>query len=92
MVSTETAGSTKKYGVSKIIIHANYNRRNVENDIALLRLDTPVNLGSTETPVVPVCLPANNNADFSGITATVAGKMIVHLLFRVARISNRMFY
>jgi hypothetical protein len=51
-----------------------YNRRNVENDIALLKLDGTVDIGSSTTPVKPVCLPANNQHDFSGLSATVAGK------------------
>jgi len=42
--------------------------------LALLKLDSPIKLGSAETPVVPVCLPANNEQDFAGLVSTVAGK------------------
>jgi len=68
---TEVDGGTQRFGVEKIIMHPYYSRRTVDNDVALLRLaDKGVTLDHV---VVPACLPANNDYDFSGINATVAG-------------------
>jgi len=72
LISSETVGGTQRVGVEKIIMHPNYSRRNVDNDIALIKLDTPVRLGPG-SPLVPACLPANNDNDFNGQIATVAG-------------------
>ncbi|XP_062416331.1 transmembrane protease serine 2-like [Pungitius pungitius] len=56
--------------VKKIIIHAKFNRRNNENDIALLRLNSPLQITST---VRPVCLP-NSAIDLSaGRQAWITG-------------------
>jgi len=69
-----TEGSKRQeYFVDEIIMHDQYDRRTVNNDIALLKLKTPVPIGSPNTTIVPACLPANNDADFSGINATVSG-------------------
>lgn len=68
--NTETEAGVKRFDVEKIIMHPNYNRRNIDNDIALLKLATPVALDSV---IVPVCLPANNNYTFEGVIATAAG-------------------
>lgn len=43
-----------------------------DNDIALLKLATPVPLGNV---FVPACLPAGNNFTFEGENATAAGKI-----------------
>lgn len=54
--------------VSKVIVHEDFQRRTLANDIALLRLSQPANLTSS---VRPVCLPdarelqsLDNNANF----------------------------
>jgi hypothetical protein len=73
LISTETAGGTRKFDVDKIIKHPNYSRRTVDNDIALVRLAGRIDLTAGSGPTVPVCLPANNDNDFSGLSATVAG-------------------
>ncbi|ODM93295.1 Transmembrane protease serine 3 [Orchesella cincta] len=59
-----------RIAVSQIIMHERYNSKNIDNDIALLRLAKPVPLGGTN---IPVCLPASNQNDFTGEVATVAG-------------------
>jgi len=68
--ATETPHGVKKFNVEKIIMHENYNRKNIDNDIALLKLATKV---EDMTVIVPVCLPANNKYSFEGENATVAG-------------------
>ncbi|XP_078415675.1 coagulation factor VII-like [Cetorhinus maximus] len=40
--------------VSRLILHENYNKKTVDNDIALLKLDVPVVL---DDYIVPICLP-----------------------------------
>jgi len=72
-----------KRRVSKHIIHEDWNAANVENDIALLRLDQPVplfNENPDESAVMPVCLPWDDDylapvpvEDFAGLKATVTG-------------------
>jgi len=55
--------------------------RIVNNDIALLKLTKPVPIGTPDSILVPVCLPANNDADFAGLNATVAGKELFSSIF-----------
>ncbi|XP_025911261.1 coagulation factor VII [Apteryx rowi] len=60
-------------GVTRTIIHEGYTNGEVNNDIALLRLETPVNLTDY---VVPICLPEKHLAvyDLSSIKfSTVSG-------------------
>ncbi|XP_041066847.1 coagulation factor X-like [Carcharodon carcharias] len=47
--------------VSRLILHENYNKKTVDNDIALLKLDVPVVL---DDYTVPVCLPEHRFALF----------------------------
>ncbi|XP_021962868.1 trypsin-1 [Folsomia candida] len=68
--TSETSAGSQKLTVEKITKHPNYNRRNIDNDIALLKLATPVPLGNV---FVPACLPAGNNFTFEGENATAAG-------------------
>jgi len=44
-------------GVAEIIIHPEYNNRNYDNDLALLRLDQPVDYTSY---IIPICLPGSS--------------------------------
>lgn len=56
--------------VSKIISHRKYNTRTNDNDIALLKLSSPLTFSAT---VKPVCLP-NNGVDVSpGLKAWITG-------------------
>jgi len=54
--------------VSRIIINPNYNPVNFDSDIALLKLNTPVEYNHF---VKPICLPARD--DVEGKNATVSG-------------------
>ncbi len=54
-----------KRRVAKHIIHEEWNAANVENDIALLRLDQPVPLyddNSKVSYIKPICLPWSKDA------------------------------
>ncbi|CAG7835866.1 unnamed protein product [Allacma fusca] len=62
---------TKKVDVAEIIMHEGYDRRTIDNDIALIKLESPVTL--SEEFIRPACLPANNENDFDGLVATAAG-------------------
>jgi len=53
-------------------MHPNYDRRTVNNDIAILRISPPVELERTN-PVVPACVVASRDIDFTGAYATVVG-------------------
>jgi hypothetical protein len=78
LVSTsETQGGRQVYDVERIIMHPQYDRRTVNYDIALLKLRTPVPISaaqnSDKTYITPACIPVNNDANFTGQIATVAG-------------------
>ncbi|KAA0189708.1 hypothetical protein HAZT_HAZT009557 [Hyalella azteca] len=56
---------------SQLITHANYDPNNVNNDIGLIKLVTPVTYTTT---ISPVCLPFKfPNSDFNGTLGTVTG-------------------
>ena len=69
---SQSEAYTERYTVANIIMHSQYNRRNIDNDIALLKLSRPVSL-TRNSGVVPACLPASNSNSFAGVVATVAG-------------------
>ena len=58
--------------VSEILIHEKFNKGNLKNDVALLRVQTPFNL---QPHVDTICLPApNQNFDGKLCAATGWGK------------------
>lgn len=52
------------FNVTDIIVHPRYNPSKFDNDIALLKLDSYVNL--TEF-IYPICLPTNQPDDFEAV-------------------------
>lgn len=56
--------------VTRIINHPDYNDRTSDNDIALLRLSSPVNFTDY---IVPACLAAPNSTFFAGVDVWVTG-------------------
>ena len=62
----------QSYGVSRIIMHPNYNRGTIDHDIALVQLSQPVQL-TRNSPVVPACLPASSNINIDNFSAIAAG-------------------
>ncbi|KAK3874507.1 hypothetical protein Pcinc_020527 [Petrolisthes cinctipes] len=50
--------------VEKIIVHEDFNPDILDNDIALLKLSTPINLGS-DSKVGTICLPSNADKSYS---------------------------
>ena len=59
-----------KKSISKRVSHPNYNKDTVDNDIALLKLKSPVKFNEY---VQPICLPSSRAGTFANSRATVAG-------------------
>lgn len=55
--------------VTRVLVHPNYSTRNFDSDIALIRFNEPVPLG---TDMHPVCLPTLTES-YAGQTAVVTG-------------------
>ncbi|XP_066579276.1 serine protease 53 [Amia ocellicauda] len=57
-------------GVQKIIIHPNYDSYTNDNDLALLRLSSPV---SFTNYITPICLPSKNSTFYNSTDCWVTG-------------------
>nr|XP_027211158.1 transmembrane protease serine 9-like [Penaeus vannamei] len=68
-LSTSSETSVVSRSVSQIIEHPDYQPGNEINDIALIKLSSPVQVSDT---VLPVCMPPPNPT-YAGKTATVTG-------------------
>ncbi|XP_066974847.1 proclotting enzyme-like [Macrobrachium rosenbergii] len=71
--TTVTEATELQFNIDEIIMHEKYDSHTVDNDIALLHLQT---LGGSfaDRGIFPICLPANYiSEDFIGETATVTG-------------------
>lgn len=66
----EKDGNEQERRVIKAIKHPKYNRRNIDNDIALLKLEFPLELSSR---VWPACLPEQDEELKPGDNATILG-------------------
>jgi len=73
--------------VSKIIIHPAYNDRTVANDIALMKLDTPITYSNY---IIPACIPSDSSS-YAGLSSiatgwgsTRSGGAVTRLLMQVA--------
>ncbi|ODN06578.1 Transmembrane protease serine 3 [Orchesella cincta] len=65
---SETEEPTK-VDVEKITMHPEYDRRKIDNDIALLQLAEPVPINAATggpAAITPVCLPADNENTYEG--------------------------
>ncbi|XP_021966516.1 trypsin-1 isoform X2 [Folsomia candida] len=69
-VEDETLTGTLRIDVEEIIMHAEYDRNKIKNDIALLKLSQPVDIVNT---IRPVCLPADSSESYDNEKAIVAG-------------------
>lgn len=68
--STDSETSaTERINVVQTIRHSNYNYASLNNDIALIKLATPLSFG---TKIAPVCLPPPNEL-YEDVMATVTG-------------------
>jgi len=82
------ANCATQVDVSQIILHPGYNPNTLVNDIALIRLATPLTYGTT---IQPVCLPADdssvtiepNSAWTTGWGTTSSGGSVATLLRQV---------
>jgi len=68
--STYDYGEVKKR-VSYYTSHSDYSSSNYQNDIAVIKLSSPVSYTDT---IRPICLPCNHRyVDFTGVSITIAG-------------------
>lgn len=63
--------AAQEYFVSRIFTHPSFTATNLKNDVALLRLSTPVTLGTTPT-ITTACLP---NTLVTNIRCWTAGRI-----------------
>jgi len=66
-IESNTVQSIK---VERVIRRADYSESNVDNDIAILRLEREVVFSSS---VVPACLPTDPSRTYAGVTSYVSG-------------------
>ena len=71
ILATEAETASFTVQVAEIRQHPDYNSANVQNDISILVLSTPVDLYSYSN-IKPICLPVQDKS-FAGSTATVSG-------------------
>ncbi len=71
-LSNKVLGQQKK--VSQILLHSNFNLNSLENDLALLKLESPVNFSSTTKPI-NLATPEDeqNQVLIAGVAAEVSG-------------------
>ncbi|XP_055906265.1 phenoloxidase-activating factor 2 isoform X2 [Eupeodes corollae] len=67
--STRETIPAEDFTISNVYVHPNFNKDNLQNDIAILRLSTLINLGQKST-IGTVCLPTST---FVGQRCYVAG-------------------
>jgi len=58
--------------VDKVIVHEQYTRKPLVNDIALLKLQDPVDFNKHPN-IRPICLPSNSEENYAGSRAIVTG-------------------
>lgn len=56
--------------ISKVITHPNYNKQTTNNDVALLKLSSPVQMTSR---ISPICLPSSLTSIRSGTLCVITG-------------------
>ncbi|KAL1395286.1 hypothetical protein pipiens_011364 [Culex pipiens pipiens] len=70
-INNEATQQRIAFGVNGINIHAGYTPTNIRNDIATVRLNSPITFNDR---VQPVRIPAHgDNRQFAGLTGTVSG-------------------
>ncbi|XP_066942679.1 transmembrane protease serine 9-like [Macrobrachium rosenbergii] len=69
--TTSETTATERRQVSNIIVHPQYNSATLDNDMALLKLSSPISFPS-DNKIAPVCLPDPNN-DYANVDAIVTG-------------------
>jgi secreted trypsin-like serine protease len=75
--------SGKTYLISEVIRHENYNSALIENDIALLRLDQPINYPNA-TPIKLISpIDVNDGATAPGVMAWVTGWGVISVPLQI---------
>ncbi|XP_042883169.1 chymotrypsin A-like [Penaeus japonicus] len=70
-LSSAVETDSQLYGISQIVDHPNYNTRTLDNDIALVRLSTPIEFAGDDSKG-RVCLPTAGQM-YDNVLATVIG-------------------
>ena len=70
--STTVSNIEQKYVISNIEVHPLYDPSTLDNDIAKLHLDQPIDF-SKHPKIRPICLPTNANEDYVGRDAKATG-------------------
>ncbi|XP_065221908.1 trypsin-1-like [Planococcus citri] len=58
-------------GIEEIIRHPGFNLSSLDNDIAILKLDSTISFNTSQ--IQPACLPSTENEDYAGYYGTVIG-------------------
>ncbi len=53
---------TKYLKVANLVIHSEYERKTIQNDIALIKLEKPVEFDTKNFRVIPVCVPTESES------------------------------
>jgi len=69
--STADTTATERRTIAQVISHPKYNSRTLDNDIALLRLESPI-IFKSDNLIAPVCMPEAVNL-FDDVPATITG-------------------
>ncbi|KAK7066899.1 hypothetical protein SK128_027104 [Halocaridina rubra] len=69
--TTSETAATQTLSVQQITIHPNYNSNTLNNDLALIKLSSPLTFPDDNT-IAPVCLPPPGDS-YSNVQATVTG-------------------
>ncbi|KAK8390964.1 hypothetical protein O3P69_016961 [Scylla paramamosain] len=67
--TTADTQATKKLVIEEVIVHEGYDDQTMDNDIALLKLETPIVFSNK---IAPICLPSPGSL-FESVFATVSG-------------------
>ena len=72
------------YKIVAKLIHENYNH--INNDIALLRVDRPIQFSER---VQAICLPSVNENDFDGLKEAITAGWLVYIYIYISIQLNR---
>lgn len=59
--------------VSKMVVHPNFDRKSLNNDFALLKLQKDLDLDDLSPEIRPVCLPTASDNQYKNVSAVVVG-------------------
>lgn len=72
-ITVKNESGRQKFGAKQVIMHHNYNPNTVNNDIALIELDSRAEMTEYVSVLSPASSPQNDNLMQAGVEATVSG-------------------